>query len=104
MVRGRAPWPAWATELIGRDTADPLNTSLTDAQRVCERGRLAAQQRLVPALHAQRKQLAVMLNVLIDRTLDEFRLLEARHQRCVADLLLGGLMDWRDPVGSVRPL
>jgi hypothetical protein len=34
-----------------------------------------------------------MLNVLIDRTLDELGLLEARHQRGIADLLLGGLMD-----------
>jgi hypothetical protein len=44
------------------------------------------------ALHAQRKQLAVMLDVLIDRTLDKLGLLEARHQRGIADLLLGGLM------------
>jgi len=35
----------------------------------------------------------VVLNVLIDRTLDELGLLDARHQRRVADLLLGGLMD-----------
>src|ERR1700729_93017 len=34
-----------------------------------------------------------MLDVLIDRELDELSLLEARHQRGVADLLLGGLMD-----------
>jgi hypothetical protein len=44
-------------------------------------------------LHAQRKQLAMMLDVLIDRELDELSLLEARHQRGIADLLLGGLMD-----------
>jgi hypothetical protein len=45
------------------------------------------------ALHSQRKQLTMMLDVLIDRTLDELSLLEARHQRRVADLLLGGLMN-----------
>jgi hypothetical protein len=93
VVRGRTPRPARVTELIGRDTTDPLDIGLTDTHRVCERGGLAAQQCLVRALHALRKQLAVMLDVLIDRTLDEFGLLEARHQRRVADLLLGGLMD-----------
>jgi hypothetical protein len=37
-----------------------------------------------------------MLNVLIDRPLDKLGLLDARHQRRVANLLLGGLMnlDW----------
>jgi hypothetical protein len=79
--------------LIGGDTTDPLDIGLIDAYRVRERGRLAAQQRLVRALHAQRKQLAVMLDVLIDRALDELGLLEARHQRGIADLLLGGLMN-----------
>jgi hypothetical protein len=93
MVRGRAPRPARATELIGRDTTDPLDISLTDSHRVRERGRLAAQQRLLRALHAQRKQLAVMLDVLINRALDKLRLLEARHQCRIADLLLGGLMN-----------
>jgi hypothetical protein len=47
----------------------------------------------VRALHTQRKQLAVMFDVLIDRTLDKLCLLEARHQSRVADLLLGGLMN-----------
>jgi hypothetical protein len=93
VVRGRAPRPARATKLIGRDTTDSLDIGLTDAQRVCERGGLAAQQRGVRALHAQRKQLAVMLDVLIDRALDKLGLLEARHQRRIADLLLGGLMN-----------
>jgi hypothetical protein len=35
----------------------------------------------------------VALNVLIDSTLDELSLLEPRHQRGVANLLLGGLMN-----------
>jgi hypothetical protein len=47
----------------------------------------------VRALHAQRKLLAVMLDVLINRALDKLSLLEARHQRCVANLLLRGLMN-----------
>jgi len=81
------------TGLIGRDPADPLDIGFIDAQRVCERGRLAAQQRLLRALHTQRKVLAVMLDVLIDRELDELGLLEARHQRGIANLLLGGLMN-----------
>jgi hypothetical protein len=34
-----------------------------------------------------------MLDVLIDRALYQLGLLEARHQRGIADLLLGGLMD-----------
>jgi|HubBroStandDraft_4_1064222.scaffolds.fasta_scaffold84003_3 hypothetical protein len=34
-----------------------------------------------------------MLDVLVDRALDQLGLLEARHQRCVTDLLLGGLMN-----------
>jgi len=91
------------TGLIGRDPADPLDIGLADAQRVGERGRLTAQQRLVRALHTQRKQLAVMLDVLIDRALDELGLLEARHQRGIANLLLGGLMNLdRGLRGDVR--
>jgi hypothetical protein len=35
----------------------------------------------------------VTIYVLVDGALDEFGLLQARHQRGVADLLLGGLMD-----------
>jgi hypothetical protein len=37
------------------------------------------------------------LDVFVDRTLDELGLLEPGHQRGVADLLLGGLvdLDWR---------
>ena len=81
------------TKLIRRNPADPFNIGLVDTQRVCKRGRLTAQQRLLRALHALRKQLAVMLNVLVDRPLDELRLLKTRHQRGIADLLLGGLMD-----------
>jgi hypothetical protein len=45
------------------------------------------------ALHTQRKQLTVMLDVLVDRALYQLGLLEARHQRGIADLLLRGLMD-----------
>jgi hypothetical protein len=48
---------------------------------------------LVRLLHALCKVLAVMLDVLIDRALDKLGLLEARHQRGVANLLLGGLMN-----------
>jgi hypothetical protein len=44
-------------------------------------------------LHALREVLAVTLDVLVDRALDKLSLLEARHQRGVADLLLGGLMN-----------
>jgi hypothetical protein len=47
----------------------------------------------VRLLHALREVLAVTLDVLIDRALDKLGLLEARHQRGVADLLLGGLMN-----------
>jgi hypothetical protein len=35
----------------------------------------------------------VTLDVLVDRALDKLGLLEARHQRGIADLLLGGLMN-----------
>jgi hypothetical protein len=69
-----------ATELIGRDTTDSLNISLTYIQRVRERGCLAAQQRRVRALHTQRKQLAVTLDVLISLPTDS-RLLEPLHAR-----------------------
>ncbi|MGA8364577.1 MAG: hypothetical protein WB709_08655 [Solirubrobacteraceae bacterium] len=55
--------------------------------------RLAAQERLLCALHAQRELVAVTIDVLVDGALDELGLLQARHQRGVADLLLGGLMD-----------
>ena len=44
-------------------------------------------------LHALREVLAVTLDILVDRALDKLGLLEARHQRGVADLLLGGLMN-----------
>jgi hypothetical protein len=79
--------------LIGRYPADPLDIGLLDTQRVRERRGLPAQQCLVRLLHALREVLTVTLDVLVDRALDKLGLLEARHQRGVADLLLGGLMD-----------
>jgi hypothetical protein len=79
--------------LIGRYPADPLDIGLLDAQRIRERRGLLAQQCLVRLLHALREVLAVTLDVLVDCALDKLGLLEARHQRGVADLLLGGLMN-----------
>ncbi len=93
MVRGRAPWSARGTKLIGGDTADARDIGLIDTQRVGERGGLAAKQRLTRAVHPPCKVIAVMLDVLVDRPLHELGLLEARHQRGVADLLLGGLVN-----------
>jgi hypothetical protein len=40
-----------------------------------------------------REVLAMMLYVLVDRALYKLGLLEARHQRSVADLLLDGLVN-----------
>jgi len=45
------------------------------------------------SLHALCELVAVTVHVFIDRALDQLRLLEARHQGGVANLLLGGLMD-----------
>jgi hypothetical protein len=70
-----------------------LHVGFLDAQRVRECRALAAQERLLSLLHALREVLAVTLDVLVYGALDKLGLLEARHQRGVADLLLGGLMN-----------
>jgi hypothetical protein len=57
--------------LIRGDTAYPRDVCLINAQRIRERCRLAAQQRLACVLHALCKVGAMMLDVLVDRALDQ---------------------------------
>jgi hypothetical protein len=79
--------------LIGGNAPDPLDVGLVNPQRIRERRGLAAQQRLARVLHAPSELVTVTLDVLVHGTLDQFGLLEPRHQCGVANLLLGGLVD-----------
>jgi hypothetical protein len=79
--------------MIGRDATEAHHVSLVNAKRVCKRRSLASQQRPARALHALSKVVAVAIHVLVDRALNQLGLLHTRHQRGIADLLLGRLMN-----------
>jgi hypothetical protein len=79
--------------LIRGHASKTLDIGLLDPQRVRKGRGLAAQQRLLCALHALLELVSVAVHILVDRALDQLCLLQARHQRGVADLLLGGLMN-----------
>jgi hypothetical protein len=93
VVRGRAPGLARGARLIGCDAADAFHVRLGHAERVRERRGLPAEQRLAGPLHPARELLAVTLDVLGHRAIDELGLVAAGQQRGVAHALLGRLVD-----------
>jgi hypothetical protein len=76
--------------LTGGHTTQTLHVGFLDLERVREGRGLAA---LLRTFHALRELVTVAIHVLVDSALDQLGLLQSRHQRGVADLLLGGLMD-----------
>jgi hypothetical protein len=91
--------PAWACASRPDLTRRRLHAQRPPRQRPLRRraSKLAAKQRLASPLHALLELLTMSVDVFVDRNLDELGLLEPGHQRGVADLLLGGLvdLDWR---------